>query len=234
MAKTYSQFKGRLHEYYKKKGGENKEVAIQHPHPDMDEDTRAKLCDIFADPKYEEKCKVNTENRKGLTIFHTAGTRTFARYRKVLETSPSVTSEIGQLNCMLHPTREKWDWLSDVAKDNHEKMRELQEQAISDGRSYNDIDILHQVLGPKPNYVSGLGRAVKPPRSAGSTSTSVARQLRKAQLEIDRLKAEQEAKIEQIRIKREAEIEQIRIKREAEMVRMRAERQQEMKELEKD
>ncbi|KAB1215829.1 hypothetical protein CJ030_MR4G010949 [Morella rubra] len=160
MAKSYRQFKGRLHEHYKKKGGGNKEVAIRHPHPDMDEDTWAKLCDMFADPKYEEKCKVNTENRKGLTIFHTAGTRTFARYRKVLR--------LGQLNCMLHPTREKWDWLSDVAKDNHEKMRELQEQAISDGRSYNDIDILHQVLGPKPGYVRGLGRAVKPPRSSGS------------------------------------------------------------------
>ena len=38
-----------------------------------------------------------------------------------------------------------------------EKMRELQEQAISDGRSYIDIDILHQVLGPKPGYVRGLG-----------------------------------------------------------------------------
>ncbi|KAB1212709.1 hypothetical protein CJ030_MR5G009751 [Morella rubra] len=55
----------------------------------MDEDTWAKLCDMFADPKYEEK------------------------------------------------------------------MRELQEQAISDGRSYNDIDILHQVLGPKLGYVRG-------------------------------------------------------------------------------
>ncbi|KAB1205876.1 hypothetical protein CJ030_MR7G027939 [Morella rubra] len=68
-------------------------------------------------------------------------------------------------------------------------MRELQEQAISDERSYNNIDILHQVLSPKPGYVKGLGRAVKPPRSLGSTSTSVARQLREAQLEIDRLKA---------------------------------------------
>ncbi|KAB1213114.1 hypothetical protein CJ030_MR5G015898 [Morella rubra] len=158
MAKSYHQFKGRLHEHYKKKGGGNKEVAIRHPHPNMDEDTWVKLCDMFADPKYEEKCKVNTENRKGLTIFHTAGTRTFARYRKVLE-----------------------------------KMRELQEQAISDGRSYNDIDILHQVLGPKPGYVRGLGRAVKPSRSSGSTSTSVARQLREAQMEIDRLKAKREA-----------------------------------------
>ncbi|KAB1201750.1 hypothetical protein CJ030_MR8G008983 [Morella rubra] len=80
---------------------------------------------------------------------------------------------------------------ADVVKD-----EELQEQAISDGRSYNDIDILHQVLGPKPGYVRGLGRAVKPPRSSGLTSTSVARQLREAQLEIDRLKAKQEAEIE--------------------------------------
>ncbi|KAB1220445.1 hypothetical protein CJ030_MR3G009905 [Morella rubra] len=127
----------------------------------MDEDTWAKLCDMFADPKYEEKCKVNTKNRKGLTVFHTVGTRTFARYRKVLEISPSVTSEIGpaELYAASHK-RKNGDWLSDVAKDNHEKMRELQEQAISDGRSYTDIDILHQVLGPKPGYVRGLGRAV--------------------------------------------------------------------------
>ncbi|KAB1212612.1 hypothetical protein CJ030_MR5G022579 [Morella rubra] len=62
--------------------------------------------------------------------------------------------------------RKNGDWLSDVAKDNHEKMRELQEQAILDGRSYTDIDILHQVLGPKPGYVRGLGRAVKPPRTS--------------------------------------------------------------------
>ncbi|KAB1225377.1 hypothetical protein CJ030_MR1G015683 [Morella rubra] len=102
-----------------------------------------------------------------------------------------------------------------------EKMRELQEQTISDGRSYTDIDILHQVLGPKPSYMRGLGRAVKPPRSSGSSSTRVARQLRKAQLEIDRLKAE-----------REVEVEQMRIEQEAEMERMRVEQQQEMKELE--
>ncbi|KAB1227855.1 hypothetical protein CJ030_MR1G012655 [Morella rubra] len=191
MAKSYRQFKGRLHEHYKKKGGGNKEVAVRHPHPDMDEDTWTKLCDMFADPKYEE-------------------------------TSPSVTSEIGpaELYAASHK-RKNGDWLSDVAKDNHEKMRELQEQAISDGRSYTDIDILHQVLGPKPSYVRGLGRAVKPPRTSGSSSTNVARQLREAQLEIDRLKAE-----------REAEVEQMRIEREAEMERMRAERQQEMKELE--
>ncbi|KAB1209333.1 hypothetical protein CJ030_MR6G016564 [Morella rubra] len=92
--------------------------------------------------------------------------------------------------------RKNGDWLSDVAKDNH-------------------------VLGPKPGYVRGLGRAMKPPRTSGSSSTNVARQLREAQLEIDRLKAE-----------REAEVEQMRIERDAEMERMRAERQQEMKELE--
>ncbi|KAB1212023.1 hypothetical protein CJ030_MR5G025389 [Morella rubra] len=152
----------------------NKEVAVRHPHPNMDEDTWAKLCDMFANPKYEE-------------IF------------------PSVTSEIGpaELYATSHKQKNE-DWLSDVAKDNH--MRELQEQAISDGRSNTDIDILHQVLCPKPSYVRELGRAVKPPRTSGSSSTSVARQLREAQLEIDRLKAEWEAEVEQMRIEREAEI----------------------------
>ncbi|KAB1213451.1 hypothetical protein CJ030_MR5G003475 [Morella rubra] len=81
-----------------------------------------------------------------------------------------------------------------------ENMRELQVQAISDGRSYTDIDILHQVLSPKPGYVRGLGRVVKTPRTSGSSSTSVARQLREAQLEIDRLKVEWEAEVEQMRI----------------------------------
>ncbi|KAB1219843.1 hypothetical protein CJ030_MR3G009485 [Morella rubra] len=126
-----------------------------------------------------EKCKVNTENRKGLTIFHTAGTRTFARYRKVLLYEFLYSGIVPTIAVML----------PDLLRLSLEKMRELQEQAISDGRSYNDIDILHQVLGPKLGYVRGLGRAVKPPRSSGSTSTSVARQLREAQLEIDRLKA---------------------------------------------
>ncbi|KAB1205692.1 hypothetical protein CJ030_MR7G017864 [Morella rubra] len=184
MAKSYRQFKGRLHEHYKKKGGGNKEVAIRHPIQ-----TWMKILGRNC-----VTCLLIQNMRKGLTIFHTAGTRTFARYRKVLETSPSVTSEIGlaELYAASHK-RKNGDWLSDVAKDNHlyeflysgivptiavilldlqrlslEKMRELQEQAISDGRSYNDIDILHQVLGPKPGYVRGLGRAVKPPRSSGS------------------------------------------------------------------
>ncbi|KAB1227801.1 hypothetical protein CJ030_MR1G017583 [Morella rubra] len=122
----------------------------------------------------EEKYKVNTKNRKGLTVFHTVGTRMFARYRKVLEISPSVTLEIGpaELYAASHK-RKNGDWLSDVTKDNH--MKELQEQAISDGRSYTDIDILHQVLGPKLGYVRGLGQSVKPPRTSGSSSTSVVR-----------------------------------------------------------
>ncbi|KAB1202989.1 hypothetical protein CJ030_MR8G024590 [Morella rubra] len=114
---------------------------------------------MFADPKYEEKFKVNTKNRKGLTVFHTVGTRMFAQYRKVLEIFPSVILEIGptKLYAASHK-RKNGDWLSDVAKDNHvRKDEELQEQAISDGRSYTDIDILHQVLGPKPGYVRGLG-----------------------------------------------------------------------------
>jgi hypothetical protein len=88
-------------------------------------------------------------------------------------------------------------------------MKELQEQAISDGRSYTDIHILHQVLGPKPGYVRGLGRAVKPPRSSGSSSTSVVRQLREAQLEIDRLKEEREAEVEQMRIERQQEMKEL-------------------------
>ncbi|KAB1219963.1 hypothetical protein CJ030_MR3G022803 [Morella rubra] len=99
---------------------------------------------------------VRSSIEKGLDGFPHSGTRMFARYRKVLEISPSVTSEIGpaELYAASHK-RKNGDWLSDVAKDNH--MRELQEQAISDGRSYTDIDILHQVLGPKPGYVRGLG-----------------------------------------------------------------------------
>ncbi|KAB1225373.1 hypothetical protein CJ030_MR1G015687 [Morella rubra] len=184
MAKSYRQFKGRLHEHYKKKGGGNKEVVVQHPHPDMDEDTK--------------KCKVNTENRKGLKVFHTADTRMFARYQKVLETSPSVTLEIGLAELYAASHKRKMGtgclmllkqsceytyidpfgivptmavMLPDLLQLSLEKMRELQEQAISDGRSYTDIDILHQVLGPKPGYVRGLGRAVKPLRSSAPHSS---------------------------------------------------------------
>ncbi|KAB1227796.1 hypothetical protein CJ030_MR1G017588 [Morella rubra] len=165
---------------------------------------------------------VRSSIEKGLDGFPHSGYKDVCSISKSVGNFPSVTSEIGpaELYAASHK-RKNGDWLSDVAKDNHEKMRELQEQAISDGRSYTDIDILHQVLGPKPGYVRGLGRAVKPPRTSGSSSTSVVRQLREAQLEIDRFKME-----------REAEVEHMRIEREAEMERMRAERQQEMKELE--
>ncbi|KAB1212233.1 hypothetical protein CJ030_MR5G025001 [Morella rubra] len=136
-----------------KVGGNKEVVVVRHPHPDMDEDTWAKFvtCLLIQNMSgYEDVCSIS----------------------KSVGNFPSVTSEIGpaELYAASHK-RKNGDWLSDVAKDNHvnllvgvvlvldcaEKMRELQEQAISDGRSYTDIDILHQVLGPKPGYVRGWG-----------------------------------------------------------------------------
>ncbi|KAB1226728.1 hypothetical protein CJ030_MR1G007959 [Morella rubra] len=139
MAKSYRQFKGRLHEYYKKKGGGNKEVAIRHPHPDMDEDTWAKLCDMFADPKYE----------KGLDDFPNSGYKDVCSISKSVGNFPSVTSEIGpaELYAASHK-RKNGDWLSDVAKDNHaqleiDRLKAEREAEIEQMRIEREAEMAH-------------------------------------------------------------------------------------------
>ncbi|KAB1227465.1 hypothetical protein CJ030_MR1G023799 [Morella rubra] len=73
-----------------------------------------------------------------------------------------------------------------------EKMRALQLQNESEGKSYTEVEIFAEVLGTKTSYVRGLGRSV---RSVGSSSSvsfvDLSRKLDEARLQIEEIRARQ-------------------------------------------
>ncbi|KAB1226496.1 hypothetical protein CJ030_MR1G014078 [Morella rubra] len=152
-----------------------------------------KLCNIFADPRYEGKSEINRRNRSKLTVYHTTGTKSFARKRHELLGAVHI-DEVGpaDLYAASHK-RKNGEWICDAARMNFEKMMEVEAQATMEGRTLTDVEVFTQVLGEKRGYVRGLGDSVRPvSTSCSSSSADMARRLTETQLELEQIRADRE------------------------------------------
>ncbi|KAB1226514.1 hypothetical protein CJ030_MR1G018144 [Morella rubra] len=191
MVTRYRKFKNTLHMHYKK--FPTKEEALKNPHEQVEPKMWTKLCNIFADPRYEGKSEINRRNRSKLTVYHTTGTKSFARKRHELLGAVHI-DEVGpaDLYAASHK-RKNGEWICDAARMNFEKMMEVAAQATMEGRTLTDVEVFTQVLGEKRGYVRGLGDSVRPvSTSCSSSSADMARRLMETQLELEQIRADRE------------------------------------------
>ncbi|KAB1223306.1 hypothetical protein CJ030_MR2G024664 [Morella rubra] len=133
----------------------SKDEALQHRYGDMSVENWIACCELFSQPSYQ--------------VHHTGGSRPFVCHRKKLQDPDGGTPTAADLYSKTHHKRNGEGWVSDVARDNYEKMVDIQSQSSIESRAPKDVDIFTQVLGKRSGYVRGLGRSVKP--SAASSST---------------------------------------------------------------
>ncbi|KAB1216076.1 hypothetical protein CJ030_MR4G026978 [Morella rubra] len=139
------------------------------------------------------KSEINRRNRSKLTVYHTTGTKSFARKRHELLGAVHI-DEVGpaDLYAASHK-RKNGEWICDAARMNFEKMMEVEAQATMEGRTLTDVEVFTQVLGEKRGYVRGLGDSVRPvSTSCSSSSADMARRLTETQLELEQIRADRE------------------------------------------
>ncbi|KAB1205050.1 hypothetical protein CJ030_MR7G016694 [Morella rubra] len=134
---------------------------------------------------------INKENRAKLKIVHTSGARSFQRMRALLKNPESDEISPALLYKKTHTNKDGM-WTSEDARENFEKMKALQLQYESEGKSYTEVEIFAEVLGTKAGYVRGLGRSVRSVGSSSSVSSvDLSRKLEDARLQIEEMRARQ-------------------------------------------
>ncbi|KAB1217398.1 hypothetical protein CJ030_MR4G020923 [Morella rubra] len=143
-----------------------------------------------------ERSRINTTNRAKLKVHHTGGSRPFVWHRKKLQDPEIGTPTAADLYSKTHHKKNGEGWVSDVARENYEKMVEIQSQSTTESGAPKDIDIFTQVLGTRSDYVRGLGRSMKPIAASSSTmsiqrDSELVRELEAAKATIEELKSRQ-------------------------------------------
>ncbi|KAB1221440.1 hypothetical protein CJ030_MR2G013164 [Morella rubra] len=74
----------KLHKHFKKFG--SKDEALQHRPADTSVENWIACCELFSQPSYQERSRINTNNRAKLKVHHTGGSRPFVWHRKKFKT----------------------------------------------------------------------------------------------------------------------------------------------------
>ncbi|KAB1227443.1 hypothetical protein CJ030_MR1G023821 [Morella rubra] len=100
------------------------------------------LCEPILTSKHEGKSEINRRNKSKLTVYHTTGTKSFARKRHELLGAVQI-DEVGpaDLYAASHK-RKNGEWICDAARMNFEKMMEVEAQATMEGRTLTDVEYL--------------------------------------------------------------------------------------------
>ncbi|KAB1212602.1 hypothetical protein CJ030_MR5G022569 [Morella rubra] len=118
MNAAFKNHKAKLHKHFKKFG--SKDEALQHRPVDTSVENWIACCELFSQPSYQERSRINTNNRAKVKVHHTDGSRPFVWHRKKLQ-DPKVGTPIAvDLYSKTHHKKNGEGWVSDVAKENYE------------------------------------------------------------------------------------------------------------------
>ncbi|KAK9951280.1 hypothetical protein M0R45_006735 [Rubus argutus] len=130
MRSAYTQFKWKLHDHYQKCGTPAQGRATLPP-PDLWGTRPAEdwhwLCDqLYTDPKYIEKCKKNSANRKEQQSTHRGGAMPFIQHALRTAKEGKPLSFIDNWGAMYQDSNHKW--VSDAARDRFNKLKNKREE----------------------------------------------------------------------------------------------------------
>ncbi|KAB1206056.1 hypothetical protein CJ030_MR7G009285 [Morella rubra] len=131
MNAAFKNHKAKLHKHFKKFG--SKDEALEHQPADTSVENRIACCELFSQPSHQ--------------VHHTGGSRPFVWHRKKLQDFEVGTPTAADLYSKMHHKKNGEGWVTDVARENYEKMVEIQSQSTTKSGALKDIDIFTQVLG---------------------------------------------------------------------------------------
>ncbi|KAB1200819.1 hypothetical protein CJ030_MR0G006178 [Morella rubra] len=136
----------------------------------------------------QERSRINTNNRSKLKVHHPGGSRPFVWHRKEVARPKGGTPTAIDLYSKTHHKKNGEGWVSDVARENYEKMVDIQSQSTIESGAPKDVDIFTQVLGKKIWLCERDLELVRELEAAKATIE----ELKSRQSEYDNLKNQQE------------------------------------------
>ncbi|KAB1199652.1 hypothetical protein CJ030_MR0G018443 [Morella rubra] len=117
MNAAFKNHKAKLHKHFKKFG--SKDEALEHRPADTSVENWIACCELFSQPSYQERSRINTTNRAKLKVHHTGGSRPFVWHRKKLQDPEIGTPTAADLYSKTHNKKNGEGWVSDVARENY-------------------------------------------------------------------------------------------------------------------
>ncbi|KAB1209483.1 hypothetical protein CJ030_MR6G018862 [Morella rubra] len=126
----------------------------------MKKEDWAPICELFSTEEFQRRSENNLQNRVKLTVAHNSGSRSFQHTLAMMVMSSIIQkeSETDQNNPAL--LYKKMHANMDGVWTSVEKMKALQLEHESEGRSFIDLQIFTDVLRTKADYVLSLGQSV--------------------------------------------------------------------------
>ncbi|KAG8390567.1 hypothetical protein BUALT_Bualt01G0096900 [Buddleja alternifolia] len=123
---------------------------------------------LFNDPKYQERCNINKQNRSKMTTNHNQGSRSFVVARHMLSQEPEFEGdEVDRINLHKHTHYiEGKRWITPQSENNHVEMEKRRIDAETRGEAVDVDKIVDDVLGKRLSYIVGLGYGPKPNKSS--------------------------------------------------------------------
>ncbi|KAG8377275.1 hypothetical protein BUALT_Bualt08G0012400 [Buddleja alternifolia] len=123
---------------------------------------------LFNDPKYQERCNINKQNRSKMTTNHNQGSRSFVVARHMLSQEPEFEGdEVDRIKFHKHTHyTEGKGWITPQSENNHVEMEKRRIDAETRGEVVDVDKIVDDTLGKRLSYIVGLGYGPKPNKSS--------------------------------------------------------------------
>ncbi|XP_012853077.1 PREDICTED: uncharacterized protein LOC105972649 isoform X1 [Erythranthe guttata] len=140
------------------------------------------LCtNLFSDPQYQERCKINRNNRKKMITNHNQGSRSFVAARHILskeleeeeeeEDDDDGDEEVDRIKFYKHcHYKEGKGWATPQCDKNYVEMERRRTEVEESGEKVDADKIADDVLGKRSSYIVGLGYGPKPKKIASNST----------------------------------------------------------------
>ncbi|KAG8388853.1 hypothetical protein BUALT_Bualt02G0168200 [Buddleja alternifolia] len=155
----------RLNKYFQKFPSVEEAIQNKPSYGGLTQENWEMLCTtLFSDPKYQERCNINKQNRLKMTTNHNQGFRSFVAARCMLSQEQEFDGdEVDRISFHKHTHyTEGKRWITPQSENNHVEMENRKIDAETRGEIVDVDKIAHDVLGKRSSYIVGLGYGPKP------------------------------------------------------------------------
>ncbi|XP_042982960.1 uncharacterized protein LOC122312424 isoform X2 [Carya illinoinensis] len=158
LRKWFNAFHHELHKKYESYGSHEEALAAGSTMVDLQ--VWVKLCERWGTEEFKRIARQNRENRKALTINHTAGRKSFVR---LMEEKRATTTNLVEFYKGSHWSKKNGKFVTSATKNTYNEMVSKMDGLEPDQRNDEAASIVfREVLGHRPGYARGLGEMVIP------------------------------------------------------------------------
>ncbi|XP_042964627.1 uncharacterized protein LOC122298846 [Carya illinoinensis] len=158
LRKRFNAFHHELHKKYESYGSHEEALAAGSTMVDLQ--VWIKLCERWGTEEFKRIARQNRENRKALTINHTAGRKSFVR---LMEEKLATTTNLVEFYKESHWSKKNGKFVTSATENTYNEMVSKMDGLEPDQRNDEAASIVfREVLGHRPGYARGLGEMVIP------------------------------------------------------------------------